>query len=239
MNNKYGTYLFRVSTLLASLVLASSLHAQATKTVVIDAVENITDWTRLVTNTLVNNNVYDTRGDLTATAGTYYWLGGNVTGTGTPNRGIYQYFSGVSLEVGIYTVTFDIALPTNVTSFVGNLEISLLADTNGAAGSYNYNERLEASALTKTSATTPESGKWETWTYTFEVTAETANRLGDTVVGSGLGFLINAAVADGTGYAFDNLVITYAPIPEPSMISALVGLAALGATICIRRFRRA
>ncbi|AHF90370.1 anchor protein [Opitutaceae bacterium TAV5] len=240
MKHNYTILPARALGLLPALVIAGSLHAAAPVTVVTDPVENTTDWTRVVTNTSVNNNVYTDRGGLAPTAGENYWIGGNMTGSGTPNRGIYQYFSGKTLEVGTYTATFDIGrLDTEyIPNFVSSLEINLLADTQGAAGSYAYNERLEASAVTITSASTPAAMTWETWTYTFTITEDTKNRAGDSVVGSTLGFLIISAVPNDSGYAFDNLTITYtAPVPEPGMVAALAGLAALGAAVCIRRRR--
>ncbi|RRJ96125.1 cell wall anchor protein [Opitutaceae bacterium TAV4] len=222
---------------IATLATSTSLHAAEPGVIITNSVDSIqsTDWTsnwRRVDGgyAATGNLMIASQGSLTPKEGSAFWSGGNTSGSAT-NRGIARYFPSETLQVGTYTATFYIGQidTETITSFTNNFTISLLADTS-KGNDYNWNERLPATAITITENPTPGAGKWEKWTYTFTITADTKNAAGNSVVGSTLGFLIVSLVPDKAGYAFDSLTISYAPpaaVPEPGVTAAVAGLVAL------------
>ncbi|MDR1282784.1 MAG: cell wall anchor protein [Opitutaceae bacterium] len=241
MKHKHTILPARVFGLLPALVFAGSLHAAAPVTIVTDQVESTTDWSRSDTSVYTNNRFVSASTTaptpaevgLAPTAGSAFWLAGGAA----KSRGIARLFAGEVFAVGTYTVTFDMGrVVTTLFTDFPTFTIALVADTNNDSA-YAWNERVTTDVFTNP---TPVAGTWEKWTYTFEITEDTKNANSLSVIGTTLGFVVASTVTATSGYAFDNLVITYtaAPVPEPGMVAALAGLTALGAAICVRRFRK-
>ncbi len=107
---------------------------------------------------------------LTPTNGSSFFNGSN-TGTTAQNRGIDRLYSGVTLQAGTYTVTFDMGDFTSTAFASGSREIKLMGDTSD--NGYSYSDRI-STGIQEVSTTTPVDG-WTTWTYSFTVTSSTLN----------------------------------------------------------------
>lgn len=233
------------------LGLTTSLHAAlptggtgwtltetATGWTLVDTVELRTGTDRTTGWSTVTNGTFatSTTNGLAPVTGSKFFATNNTAVNGTE-----RYYSGLTFAEGTYTIRFSVgASATNFTTPA----VYLMADANHD-GTYSYGDRVRVPDTTPATNSAPAAGTWKPWSFNFEVTADTKNNQSPpiSVVGSQLGFMIYVgSVSANSGFAFDNLTITYksnAPVvPEPATTVLLGGLSILLLAAGIRYTRR-
>lgn len=144
---------------------------------------------------------------LAPSEGPTYFVGLNTRDTRAPatNRGAAKYFRGVEITPGRYEITVLIGQDREF-PFVGNLNVQLLADTNGDR-SYAWSERIEATLL-ESHRPVPAPGEWVEWRLIYQIDNATKTAADQPVLGKTLGIMLLSNTARNTAFAFDSVGIS-------------------------------
>ena len=203
-------YLRALSAVVISIALLG-LAGPAAGVVIIDAdVENDGDWSTFSQLAWESNPIYLTPGvqEGTTAAGMNHSPG--------PGDSIIRTFTGITLQVGTYTVEFAIGNQNNA-PFPPSINIEFTGMTLGMA--------------TSATTPTPASGAWELWTIVWDVDALNPN------LGNDLSWEFAITTSATTNLRFDGVgalspngngfIVSY--VPEPATATGvLMGLLVLG-----------